>query len=220
MDDMSAVRRAVDQLLEGDLGPMLDLLAEDVEFEVATGGDAPDCGKEWGKQPVVEYFSALGGLVAFWQMDYTATGEQVIAWGKESFTVEHCEVQGGCEFALVFELSDGMIARFLVVEDLRSFIRAGGSLGEEPPVSRGTEDSTGCRFRRRSFDVQVEAMLPTCHPKEMSSCRTPTPPLRGRPAACAAAAVLSPAVQGRDADRGVRPNTFQSGPVASPWIPS
>ncbi len=146
MDDKSAVRRAVDQLLQGDVGPMLDVLAEDVEFEVATGGDAPDGGREWGKQPVVEYFSALGGLVAFWQMDYTATGEQVIAWGKETFTVEHCELQGGCEFALVFDLSDGMIARFLVVEDLRSFIRAGGSLGEERPVSVARKTPRGVDF--------------------------------------------------------------------------
>ena len=128
MDDMSAVRRAVDQLLEGDLGPMLDLLAEDVEFQVAAGGDAPDCKEESGRQAVAHYFTALGGLVAFWQMDYTATGEQVIAWGKESFTVEHCEVQGGCDFALVFELAEGMVTRFVMIEDLRSFIRRGDSL--------------------------------------------------------------------------------------------
>ena len=43
MDDMTAVRRAVDGLLGGDLEPLLDLLAEDVEFEVAAGGDEPGC---------------------------------------------------------------------------------------------------------------------------------------------------------------------------------
>ena len=123
MNDMIAVRRAVDRLLAGALGPMLDLLAEDVEFEVAGGGDVPGCRKDSGKQPVVDYFTALGGVVAFWQVDYTATGGQVIAWGKESFTVEHCELEGECEFAMVFDLSEGMITRFLVIEDLSSFIR-------------------------------------------------------------------------------------------------
>jgi ketosteroid isomerase-like protein len=129
MNDTTAVRRAVDRLLAGALGPMLELLAEDVEFEVASGGDVPGCRKDWGKQPVVDYFTALAGLVAFWQMDYTATGQQVIAWGKERFTVEHTGLEGGCEFALVFDLSEGMISRFLVIEDLPSFIRGGGSLG-------------------------------------------------------------------------------------------
>jgi ketosteroid isomerase-like protein len=130
MNDMTAVRRAVDRMLAGALGPMLDLLAEDVQFVVASGGDVPERREDRGKQLVVDYFTALGGLVAFWQMDYTATAEQVIAWGKESFTVEHCGLEGGCEFALVFDISEGMITRFQVVEDLASFIRGDGFPGE------------------------------------------------------------------------------------------
>ena len=125
MNDTIELRQAVDRILLGDLDPMLDLLAEDVEFCVAVGGDEPICLDDLGKQPVVDYFSALGGLVTFWQMDYTARGDQLIAWGKESFTIENCALEGGCEFALVFDVSQDLITRFLVVEDLRSFILAG-----------------------------------------------------------------------------------------------
>ena len=125
MDDMTAVRRAVDRLLGGDLGPMLDLLAEDVEFEVEEGGDAPERRRAWGKQAVVDHFAALGELVAFWQIDYGTVDGQVIAWGKESFTVEGCGLEGGCEFALVFDLARGRIQRFLVIEDLRRVPRHG-----------------------------------------------------------------------------------------------
>lgn len=125
MNDTIELRRAVDRILLGDLDPMLDLLAEDVEFCVAVGGDEPICLEDSGKQAVVDYFSALGGLVTFWQMDYTARGDQLIAWGKESFTIENCALEGGCEFALVFDVSQDLITRFLVVEDLRSFILAG-----------------------------------------------------------------------------------------------
>ena len=130
MDDITALRRAVDQLLGGDPGPLLDLLAEDVEFEVASSEAVPDCSKAWGKRPVADYFAALGGLVAFWQIDYTATGEQVIAWGKERFTIEHCGLEGGGEFAMVFELADGMICRLLMVEDLPAYVRGAGDLVE------------------------------------------------------------------------------------------
>ncbi len=118
MDDMTAVRRAVDRLLGGDLGPMLDLLAEDVEFEVEEGGDSPARRMGWGRQAVADHFAALGELVAFWQIDYGAADGQVIAWGKESFTVEGCGLEGECEFAFVFDLDGGRITRFLVVEDL------------------------------------------------------------------------------------------------------
>lgn len=128
MTDTIELRRAVDRILLGDLDPMLDLLAEDVEFCIAVGGDEPICLDDSGKQPVVDYFTALGGLVTFWQMDYTARGDQLIAWGKEHFTIETCDLEGGCEFALVLDLADGLITRFMVVEDLPSFIRGGGSM--------------------------------------------------------------------------------------------
>ena len=45
MDSMTAVRQAVDRLLGGALEPMLDLLAEDVEFQVAGAGDDPDAAR-------------------------------------------------------------------------------------------------------------------------------------------------------------------------------
>ena len=125
MTDTMALRRAVDRMLLGDLDPMLDLLADDVAFCVAVGGDMPICLDASGKQPVVDYFTALGGLVTFWQLDYTARGDQLIAWGKEHFTIETCGIEGGCEFAMVFDVADGLITRFLVVEDLPAFIRAG-----------------------------------------------------------------------------------------------
>jgi hypothetical protein len=125
MNDVAEVRQAIDRILGGDLRPMLDLLADDVQFCVAVGGDAPFCLEDLGKQSVLDYFTALGGLVTFWQMDYTVRGDQLIAWGRESFTIERCELQGGCEFALVLDVAHGQITRFLVVEDLPSFIREG-----------------------------------------------------------------------------------------------
>jgi ketosteroid isomerase-like protein len=118
MDDMTAVRRAVDRLLAGGLEPMLALLAEDVRFEVAGGGDSPEYRTAWGKEAVADYFARLGELVAFWQIDYGVAHGQIIAWGRESFTAEPCGLEGGCEFALVFEMAGGEIGRFVVIEDL------------------------------------------------------------------------------------------------------
>jgi hypothetical protein len=133
MDDMTELRGAVDRVLFGDLEPLLQLLDEDVIFQVY-GGCAPSdvdesrfCLEEEGKQAVADYFTAFCGLVAFWQMDYSARGDQLIAWGSESFTLERCGLEGESEFALVFDLSQGKITRLLVAEDLPSFIRDGGA---------------------------------------------------------------------------------------------
>ena len=112
MNDMAALRQAVDQVLGGHLEPLLGLLADDVEFEVAGRVIA------WGKAAVADYFTALGALTAFWQIDYGAVDGQVIAWGKESFRIQGCGLEGECEFALLFDLS----------EDLLAFMRAGRRL--------------------------------------------------------------------------------------------
>ena len=140
MDELTAVRGAVDRLVAGALGPLLDLLAEDVEFEVASGGDVPGCKKDSGKQAVLDYFAALGDLPAFWRLDYSAAGGRVIAWGDESFTVEGCELEGRTEFAFVLDFHRGVVARLLVIEDL-SFIPGwdipGATVaGERPATTR------------------------------------------------------------------------------------
>jgi hypothetical protein len=141
MTDVTAVRRAVDRLLSGAPGPLLDLLAEDVAFEVTGGGDMTSL-KDRGRRPVMDYFTALGGLEASWQIDYTRKGRQVIAWGK-----------GECEFALLFDLSDGMITRFQVIDDLSLFVRRGASPRLHEPgtvMRRGSPHSppAWCHNRR------------------------------------------------------------------------
>ena len=123
MTDMTALRQAVDHLLEGRLGSLLELLVEDVEFEVTGSRIA------WGKAAVAEYFTALGALPAFWQIDYGTEDGQVIAWGKESFTLQGSGLEGGCEFAMVFDLSGGRIVRVLMIEDLSQVVTASGAKG-------------------------------------------------------------------------------------------
>jgi ketosteroid isomerase-like protein len=136
MDELTAVKGAVDRLVSGALAPLIELLAKDVQFEVASGGDAPECRKHSGQQAVADYFDGLGDLPAFWRMDeYSANDGRVIAWGDESFTLEGCGLEGATEFALVFDLRDGRVTRLLVVEDL-SFLPgwdfAAASVGSVP----------------------------------------------------------------------------------------
>ncbi len=118
MDELTAVKGAIDRLVSGALAPLIELLASDVAFEVAGGGATPGWRKHSGRQAVADYFDALGDLPAFWRMEYGAVDGRVIAWGVESFTVRGCELVGGTEFALVFDLREGGVTRLLVIEDL------------------------------------------------------------------------------------------------------
>jgi hypothetical protein len=131
MDNTALVKQLVDRiLLADDLDPVLHLLADDLSFKVAVPGAMPICFADEGKQGVVDYFNALGGIVTFWRVEYFAQGEHVIAVGKERFSMDNSALTADSDFALVFDVHDGLITRLLVVEDLTSFIKDGNQVLE------------------------------------------------------------------------------------------
>ena len=130
MDNIAVVKYVVDRIQAENIESALDLVAESLVFKVAIPGEMPICFKDSGKQAVVDYFKALGGIVTFWRVEYFARGEHVIAVGRESFTIGNGGISAGSEFALVCDVVDGLITRFLVVEDLPSFLEDGNRLLE------------------------------------------------------------------------------------------
>ena len=153
MDNVALVKRLVDRiLLATDLDPVLHLLADDLSFKVAIPGAMPICFADSGKQGMVDYFKALGGIVTFWRVEYFGQGEHVIAVGKERFTMGNRDLTADSDFALVFDVRDGLITRLLVVEDLTSFIKDGNQVLElanrlkdplAPTVYRNTRAEAG-----------------------------------------------------------------------------
>jgi hypothetical protein len=157
MDNIAVVRRVIDRILVEDLEPVLHLLSEDLRFKVAIPGEMPICFEDSGKQAVVDYFTALGGIVTFWQLEYFARGEHVIAVGRESFTIGNGGIPAGSEFALVCDVSDGLITRFLVVEDLPSFLEDGTRLIELGNRIKAKSSRRLCWGARVEAQAQVSA---------------------------------------------------------------
>ena len=157
MDNKAVVKRLMDRILLADgLDPVLPLLADDLSFKVAVPGSMPICFGD-GKQGIVDYFQALGGIVTFWQVDYLAQGEQVIAVGRERFTMEDTRLTADSEFALVFDVRDGLISRVLVVEDLTAFLQDGNQLLEVANRLQNPLAATVYRKTRAEEDGLVPA---------------------------------------------------------------
>jgi ketosteroid isomerase-like protein len=93
-------------------------LAEDVVFEVTPPEGIPTTPERRGKQEVLDYFTSLGDIVTFWQVRCFGDGERVVAVGAESFTIPRYGVTLGGEFALLLHVCDGLITRFLIIEEL------------------------------------------------------------------------------------------------------
>lgn len=116
--DLDLVRDILDRMLpSADLQPLLDHLADDVEFTVA----APDGGSHThhgtGKAAVLAYFETLGDLITFWQVKYSWSGGRVVVLAEESFTIKPCDLTAQSELTLIFDVRDGLITRLLVAED-------------------------------------------------------------------------------------------------------
>jgi hypothetical protein len=130
MDNIALVKSVVERILAQDLEPVLDRLAENLVFKLAIPGEMPICFEDSNRQAAIDYFRALGGIVTFWRVEYFARGQHVIAVGKESFALGEGDDEVGGDFALVCKVCDGLITRFLVVEDLPSFLEDGNKLIE------------------------------------------------------------------------------------------
>lgn len=117
-DNLALVKGVLDHmLLSGDLRPLLDGLADDVVFTVATPDDGPDTYHGAGKAAVLDYFVNLVDLFGFWRVTYSSCGACVLVRGEESFTLQPSGLEVHGEFALLFDLHDGLITRLLAVED-------------------------------------------------------------------------------------------------------
>jgi ketosteroid isomerase-like protein len=130
-DNLSQVRAALDPLLRaGDLWPLLESMAEDVTFRVATADGISATEEGGGKAAIRRYFERLGDLVTFWQVTRASNGARVVVEVEESFTIQPAGLEGGSELTLVFDLQEGVITALSIGEGGPEPRRTSGRQGE------------------------------------------------------------------------------------------
>jgi ketosteroid isomerase-like protein len=127
MDHLDLAKRLINPP-DGNWQPLLDHLAEDVVFKVTIPEGTPISGEFRGKRAVAEHFEQLPELLEFEQedpMDFLSSGDRVVVLGRESFVIKKNGVTvTGSEYADVLDFRDGMISRFLVIQDLTAVVDA------------------------------------------------------------------------------------------------
>jgi ketosteroid isomerase-like protein len=107
---------------------LFDHLADDVVFEVTIPDGTPISGEFRGKRAVIEHFKNLGNIAEFRQEqppEYFSRGDRVVVLGKESFEVKKSSVTvRGSQYVEIVDFRDGLITRFLVIQDLSAFVEA------------------------------------------------------------------------------------------------
>jgi hypothetical protein len=119
MSNAALIQQVLDRVLGTlDFSPLAARLAEDVVFEVTPPEGVPTTAERRGKQAVLDYFTSLGDIVTFWQVRCLGDGDRVVAVGAESFTIPRYGITLGGEFALLLTVCNGLITRFLIIEEL------------------------------------------------------------------------------------------------------
>lgn len=119
MNNSALIQRILDEAFATlDFRALAAHLADDVVFEITPPGGGPTTTESRGRQAVVDYFTSLGDIVTFWQVQCFGDGERVVAVGAESFTIPPYDITLGSEFALLLQVCDGVVTRFLIIEGL------------------------------------------------------------------------------------------------------
>ena len=105
---------------QGDIPALLGLLTDDVEWSLPGPTVIPWSGTRHGHEGVVEFFSLIGETLEFERFEpreFVAQGDTVVVLGYERSLVKPTGRMFEQEWAHVFTLRDGKIARGRFIED-------------------------------------------------------------------------------------------------------
>ena len=111
------VQDAFAAFLRGDVTSLLGLMTDDVVWEpvLGTASHVPFSAKRQGKPAVAEFFQQVAANEEFTQFEpreYIAQGNTVVAVGHYRAVTKSTGKSFESDFAMVFTLRDGKVARF------------------------------------------------------------------------------------------------------------
>jgi ketosteroid isomerase-like protein len=114
-DNERVVREMYAAFAKGDVPGVLDRLAEDIEWKIAGPSELPYAGVHRGRDEVARFFESFGRAAefeVFEPQEYFARGDRVVVLGRERQRVKATGRVVETEWAMVFTVSGGKIARY------------------------------------------------------------------------------------------------------------
>ncbi len=111
----------------GDIPAVLDLMTDDMEWALQGPSVIPFAGTRHGREGVAEFFSLLGETLEFLQFEpreFVAQGDTVVVLGYERSLIKPTGRTFEQEWAHVYTLRDGKIAKGRFFEDTAAYVAA------------------------------------------------------------------------------------------------
>lgn len=118
--NVQVVRDLFAAFTRGNVAGVLDTLTEDVEWRLGGPTETTYAGIRHGRDKVAEFFKVLHETSEFEQFDpqeFIAQGDKVVVLGHERQRIKTTGQVVEVDWAMVFTLRDGKIAKFRNYED-------------------------------------------------------------------------------------------------------
>lgn len=125
--NVDVVRNTYEAVGRGDIPALLDLLTDDVGWTLQGPSVIPFAGTRHGREGVAEFFSLVGDTLEFKRFEpreFVGQGDTVVVVGYEHNLIKPTGRTFEQEWAHVYTLKDGRIARFLALEDTAAYVAA------------------------------------------------------------------------------------------------
>jgi ketosteroid isomerase-like protein len=126
-ENAELVRAAYQNFKTGDIGALLNLLSEDVTWQLPTIENIPFSGRRQGRAQVGEFFSTLADdqdTLQFEPREFIAQNDKVVALGTYNWRVKATGREYGGDWAHVFTIRDGKISGFHEYMDTAAAVAA------------------------------------------------------------------------------------------------
>jgi uncharacterized protein len=114
-ENLEIAQQAYQHFRTGNIPALLDLLTEDVTWQLPEIENAPFSGRREGREQVAGFFASLAETqesLQFEPREFVAQNDKVIALGRYTWRVKTTGREYGGEWAHVFTLRDGRISGF------------------------------------------------------------------------------------------------------------
>ena len=114
-ENIEIVKKGYDAFLRGDVDTLLAMFTDDIEWQLDRNEKVPFTGVRHGKEEVGDFFRMVNEFqqpLEFETREYIAQGDKVVALGHSAWSVKPTHQTYETDFAEVFTIRDGKVARF------------------------------------------------------------------------------------------------------------
>ncbi len=125
--NVDVVQETYEAVGRGDIPAVLDFLTDDVEWTLQGPSMIPFAGTRRGREGVAEFFSLVGDTLEFEQFEpreFVGQGDTVVVVGYERNLIKPTGRTFEQEWAHVYTLRDGKIAKGRFFEDTAAYVVA------------------------------------------------------------------------------------------------